>query len=252
MSYKEKYLKYKNKYLKLKGGMMSENSGSPSCSLSLDRPIRQFFEEEYSNRASLETKTKNSKILRIFSEDGWNILSARGNGLCLIYAIMHGLEIPTNTTSIEQYILNGFKKYFEVEHEESIFFQKSNEDIIFFLNTDNDEELIEKIKLLLNDNNLDSRLNIILKYAFDTNILTLVYDPRAGINNQYSFSYYTKSPETYILNGNDANILVTPQRNVIILNDSGHYYNLSNNDPNLKNDKVSQLTREMTLNSGTW
>ena len=175
MSYEKKYLKYKNKYLKLKGGMFSENSSSSaSCVLSLDEPIRDYFRREYSNRAAVGTKDKNNKILSTFHEPGWNILPPRGDGKCLIYAIMHALEISTHNRSIEDYILQGFKEYFDVEHQEGIsLFNGKYFKSIDFLASDSDAELNRKINRLLDDNNLDLELSKILKYAFNTSILIL-------------------------------------------------------------------------------
>lgn len=86
----------------------------------------------------------------------------------------NALEISTHNRSIEDYILQGFKEYFDVEHQEGIsLFNGKYFESIDFLASDSDAELNRKINRLLDDNNLDLELSKILKYAFNTSILIL-------------------------------------------------------------------------------
>ena len=206
--------------------------------LNIDLPLISWFEFNYSELASEQTRAKNNKIKTIFKEDGWNILNPRGNGLCMFYACMFGLERSDfSQDDINLILIKGIRKYFTINYQETDFFiEKSNQNRIMFYPNYTDIEIINNFNLLLDDNNTCIRFAQILMYALEINILILSYDSKS--ENPYTMQLFDLQPQVDIFEGHMFERLVPT---IILLNDSGHYFLISHTNANNKNIKIKEI-----------
>jgi len=198
-----------------------------TCQIRSTKPLFEQFKKYQENASERYTQLRIA-INSVFNERGWYIADARGDGRCMIHSIIHGIRdiLKLNTVEInepfELIVFNAFKRYFTISDDNFLTFDL-NIGRISIQKTDSDKTLQDKILILLNQNNISDELFKVLAIYFNINILQI-----SGDTYQFMFQHVSE---------------LNPNNCIIIMQYSGHYRLIYNQNNNITKQKIEEILR---------
>jgi len=180
----------------------------------------------------------NDKLRQCFLDNyygltNWKVFNPRGNGACMINAVLgaYGFKTPTEEDCARELTI-GLKKLFqknnELEEFKSTRLDSTNiPKQIIFNRADNEETLRQKFLYLLGGNNLSDNILPLICCGMNCDLIQLQYEIIDESIAPLFFVFHPVLPPGAL--GDEAGQAHEP-RKLILLQQNGHYFSIFTND----------------------